>query len=59
MILEEGVHPLLCCPKCDMFVTWRALNGMHQAVEICARGEDRRQERRQEEEAWRSTMVAF
>ena len=21
-----------------MFVTWRELNGMHQAVEICARG---------------------
>ena len=29
VVLEEGNHPLLCCPKCDIFVTFEALNVMH------------------------------
>ena len=42
VILEEGRDPLLSCPKCDMFVTWGALNGRHQATVLCFRGEERR-----------------
>ena len=29
VILEEGSNPLLRCSKCDMLVTWRALNVRH------------------------------
>ena len=41
VILEEGSHPLPRCPKFDMFVICRALNGRHHANEMCARGEER------------------
>ena len=41
VILEEGNHPLPCCPKCDMFLTCRALNGRNPATEMCVRGEER------------------
>ena len=41
VILEEVIYPLPRCPKCDMFVTWRVRNGRHQAIEMCARGEER------------------
>ena len=41
VILEEGNHPLPRCPKCDIFVICRAINGRHQATEMCARGEER------------------
>ena len=37
VIPEERIRPLPRCPKCDMFVTWRALNGKHQDTAMCAR----------------------
>ena len=37
VILEEGINPLLSCPKCDMFVTWKAINVRHQSTAVCAR----------------------
>ena len=40
VILEEGIHPLTLCPKCDMIITWRALNGKHQATVMYARWEE-------------------
>ena len=59
VILEEGNHPLQCCPKCDMFFTWQVLNENHQAMEMCARGMMRRLKQLPEEEARLSTTVAF
>ena len=32
VILEKGTNPLSRCPKCDMFVTWRALDGRQQVT---------------------------
>ena len=54
MILEEGIHPILHCPKCEMFLTCWALNVKHQATVMSARGEERERKQRQEEEAQRS-----
>ena len=59
VFLEEGNHPLPRCTKCDMFFTQRELNGIHQAMAMCARGEERRLKRLQEEEARLSMVVAF
>ena len=42
-----------------MFVTWRALNGRHQATAMCDMGEERRWKREWEEEARRITAVGF
>ena len=46
VIMEEESHPLPRCPKCDIFVTWRVLNGRHQATAMCDRGEEQRWKRR-------------
>ena len=59
VILEEGSHPLPRCPKCDIFITWMALNFKHQSMDICTREEERRQKRRSYKEAWKITVVYF
>ena len=59
VILEEGVHPVPRCPKCDILFTWRALNFNPHATEMCSRGDERRQNRQWEEEARRRNVVAF
>ena len=59
VILEGGGHPLPRCPKCDIFVTWRAINGRHQSPEMYARGEERSRKHCREEEARGSTAAAF
>ena len=61
VILDEGSHPLPCCPRCDMSVTWWDLNGKHQATTMYARGEEWKWKwkRRREEEAQRSIEVAL
>ena len=59
MILEGGGHPLPRCPKCDMFITWRAINGRHQSLEMRSRGEDRIRKHWREEEAQGNTAAAF
>ena len=51
MILEEGDRPYPRCPKCDMFVYHRALNGRHLVTDLCRWGEERNQRRLVEEEA--------
>ena len=38
VVLEEGNHPLLHCPKYDMLVPWRLMNGKHHSTVICAKG---------------------
>ena len=57
MVLEEGNHPLLRCPKCDMFFPWRWLNRENQAMYMCAKGVERKLKRLMEEEAQTSTTV--
>ena len=59
VILKEESHPLPRCPKCDMLVTRRELNVRHKATEMCGRGEERSWKQRWEEEARRSTAMAF
>ena len=45
VVLEEGNHPLLCCPICDMFVTCVSMNGQHQATEMCTNGREHKLKR--------------
>ena len=50
VILEEGNRPYPRCPKCDMFLSHKALNGQHLAIAFCRRGEGRKRCRLVEEE---------
>ena len=59
MVLEEGNQTRTRCPKFDMFVMWRDLNGTHQATPMCARGVERWMEKLWEDEAWMSMPVVF
>ena len=38
VILEEGNQTYPLCPKCDMFVTHKDLNGWHLVMSFCRRG---------------------
>ena len=38
VVLEEGGHPLLLCPKIDNFYPCMALNGRHQYMAMYSRG---------------------
>ena len=38
IILEEVNLPHPRCPRCDMIVPWRALNGRHKSTEMCRGG---------------------
>ena len=59
VILEEGRQPLPRFPKCDMFFACRVLSRRHQDTETAPAGGERRQKRRQEEEAQIGMAVAF
>ena len=59
VVLVEGNYPLPCCPKCDIFATWRALNGTHQVMSMCTRGVERRLKRLWEEESRRIMVMDF
>ena len=50
-ILEEVNQPHPRCPKCNMLVPRRDLNGHHPITEICRRGEERKFFRLAAEEA--------
>ena len=39
IILEEGNLPHPQRPRCDILVTWRALNRRHITTSLCAKGE--------------------
>ena len=58
-VLEEGNQPLLRCPKCNMFVRWRALNGNHHTMVICSNGAEKKLKWLREEEAQSSNSVAL
>ena len=59
IILEEGnlLHPQ--CPKYDMLVLWRALNGRHHATAKCAKGTEQKRRRMAEAELRESTERDF
>ena len=38
IILEEGNIPHLRCPRCDVLVPWKALNGQHATTALCSKG---------------------
>ena len=45
VILEEGNLPLPRCPRCDLQVSRRALNGRHLDTNQCKPGAERKQRR--------------
>ena len=59
IILEEGNIPHPRCPRCDMFVLWRALNGRHKNTEIYRVGADKKRQQLAEAEVRDSTEMAF
>ena len=42
VILEEGNLPLPCCPRCDLQVSMKALNGRHLDTNQCKTGAERK-----------------
>ena len=59
IILEEGNFPHPRCPRCDMLVLWRSLNGCHKSTAMCRSGEERKRRRLMEAEVIESTDMAF
>ena len=59
IILKEGnlSHPR--CPRYNMLVPWRALNGRDHATEQCKKGAERKRRQMAEEESRDSTERAF
>ena len=59
VIMEEGklLHPW--CNRCDMLVSWRALNGRNPATAQCARGAEWKRRRLAEAETRKSSERAF
>ena len=59
IILEEGnlSHPR--CPRCNIMVTWRAINRTHLVTAQCARGKERKRRRLVEEELREISERAF
>ena len=50
IILEEGnlTHPQ--CPRCDMLVMWKALNGQHNTIAQCDKGSENKRRQLEAEE---------
>ena len=59
VILEEGNLPHTRCPRCDMLVPGRTLNGRNLVTAQCDRGADRKRSRLAEEEFKESTKRGF
>ena len=59
IILEEGNLPHPRCPRCNMLVLWRALNGSHKNIEICRSGAEKKRRRLAEAEVRDSAEIAF
>ena len=59
IILEEGnlLHPR--CPRCDMLVPWRDLNGRHKNTEMCRSGAEKKRQRLAEAEVRDSADMSF
>ena len=50
VILEEGNLPHPQCPRCNILVPWRALNGGHITTAQCSRRAESNQRRMTDEE---------
>ena len=57
--LEEGNRPHPCCPNCDIFVPWAALNHRHSTIALCAMAAERKYKRLTEEEALECYVLSF
>ena len=59
VVLEEGYHPLLLCPKIYEFSPWMVLNGRHPDMAIYTMGVERKIRRHRKEESQASMTVTF
>ena len=59
VMLEEGNLPLPRCPRCDLQVTRKALNGRHMGTLQCKKGAERKQRRLAETETRENAERAF
>ena len=54
VMLEEGNLPHPRCPRCDMQVPRKALNGRHMGTAQCKKGAERKRRRLAETETWKN-----
>ena len=59
IIYEEGNLPHSWCPRCDILVPWRELNGRHYATTQCTKGAERKMRWMAEAELRESTERTF
>ena len=59
VMLEEGNLPLPRCPRCDLQVPRKALNGRHLGTLQCQKGAERKQQRLEETETRKNTERDF
>ena len=59
VILEEGNLPLPRCPRCDLQVSRKALNGRHLETNQCKKGAERKQRRLAAAEVETTSEKAF
>ena len=59
VILEEGNPPLPRCPRCDLQVSRKALNGRHLETSQCRKGIERKRRRLAEAELVATSEKAF
>ena len=59
VILEEGNLPLPWCPRCDLQVSRKALNGRHLETSQCRTGTERKRRRLAEAELENTSEKAF
>ena len=59
VILEGGNPPHPQCPRCDMLMLWKALNGRHTSTAYCAKGMERKRRWMAAEEMRKSAARVF
>ena len=59
VILEEGNTPLPRCPRCDLQVSSKALNGRHLGTSQCRTGTERKRRRLAEADMRKTSERAF
>ena len=59
VILEEVNLPLPRCPRCDLQVSWKALNGRHLGTSQCRTGTEQKRRRLAEAEMQENLERAF
>ena len=59
VILEEGNLPLPRCPRCDLQISRKALNGCHLGTSQCRTGTERKRRRLAEAEMRKTSEREF